>query len=118
MKKHIIQEKSFVVLVGIIETYKELQSEKEEFLLSKQLLRCGTSLVANLGDAVGAQSQNDFLEKLAISHKEVCETRFWLQLLEQTNFLTKQEVKHLVYDIEDLVNLLSSILITTKYNHS
>lgn len=87
MKESIIEKKSFEFSLMIIELYKDLNNEKE-FVISKQLLRCGTSIGANIQEASAAFSKKDFLYKMSISSKEARETKYWLQLLERSD-LTK-----------------------------
>ena len=85
-----VEEKSFAFAVRIVNVYKYLSSEKKEFVLTKQLLRCGTSIGANITEAQQAQSRADFIAKLSIALKEACETNYWLRLLHAANFLSEQ----------------------------
>ena len=87
---NIIQSKSYAFAVRIVKVYQYLSSEKREFVLSKQLLRCGTSIGANVEEAIGGQSSKDFFAKLTIAYKEAIETHYWIRLLKDTNFLSKE----------------------------
>ena len=111
---NIIQEKSFAFAKRIVNVYKYLQSEKKEYALSKQLLNSGTSIGANVEEAIGGQSKKDFISKISISYKEARETKYWLRLLEATNYLEEKEAKSLLNDIEELCKILSSILVSSK----
>ncbi len=91
MKDVIIENKSFDFAVRIVNLYKYLTSEKKEFVLSKQLLRSGTSIGANVAEAQKAQSQADFSAKLYIAMKEASESHYWLRLLYKTEYLTENE---------------------------
>ena len=86
MKENIIQQKSFTFAVKIIELYKYLVEVKKEYILSKQLLRSGTSIGANIEEALGGQSKKDFISKLSIAYKETRETKYWLSLLKETKY--------------------------------
>lgn len=88
MKENIIQQKSFEFALLIIELYKKLTNSKE-FIISKQLLRSGTSIGANIEESIGAQSRNDFISKISISYKEARETEYWLKLLLKGNYITQ-----------------------------
>ena len=87
MKNNVIKEKSFSFALEIVKTYKFLSSEKKEFVLSKQMLRSGTSIGANIREAEHAQSKADFIHKLSIALKEANETEYWLDLLFQSGYL-------------------------------
>ena len=83
---NIIQDKSFAFAVRIVKLYKFLCDEKKEFVLSKQLLRCGTSIGANIEEAIGGHSEKDFFAKLTISYKEARETKYWINLLKASQY--------------------------------
>ncbi|HIP48975.1 MAG TPA: four helix bundle protein [Lutibacter sp.] len=112
MKESIIEKKSFEFSLMIIELYKALNNEKE-FVISKQLLRSGTSIGANIQEASAAFSKKDFLYKMSISSKEARETKYWLQLLEKSN-LTRINVEKQLKNIQDIINILTKIVKTTK----
>ncbi|SDX02766.1 four helix bundle protein [Flavobacterium degerlachei] len=112
-KKNIIKEKSFVFAVEIVYLYKILV-EKKEFVLSKQLLRSGTSIGANIREAEHAQSKADFIHKLSISLKEANETEYWLDLLYETKFLSEIEFQSIKAKVIEILKLLTSIINTSK----
>ncbi|MCG8374564.1 MAG: four helix bundle protein [Balneolales bacterium] len=114
MKENLIQTKSFAFSLSIIILYKQLQNERE-FIISKQLLRSATSIGANVEEAIGGQSKKDFLAKISISLKEARETRYWLKLLQEGE-LTEIDVSHLQKEALEIVNILSSIVKTTRTN--
>lgn len=109
-----VEEKSFAFAVRIVNVYKYLSSEKKEFVLTKQLLRCGTSIGANITEAQQAQSRADFIAKLSIALKEACETNYWLRLLHAANFLSEAEFHSLVVDCQEIEKMLTSIVKTSK----
>ena len=111
MSQSIVREKSFAFALEIISLYKQLQSEKE-FVLSKQMLRSGTSIGANIEEALAGQSRRDFLAKMSIASKEARETRYWLVLLQQSK-LTKLDLKPAIGQVESLIRILISIVKTT-----
>lgn len=112
-KKNIIKEKTFAFAVEIINTYKVL-ADRREFVLSKQMLRSGTSIGANVREAEHAQSKADFIHKLSISLKEANETEYWLDLLYETKYLTEIEFQNIKPKIIELLRLLTSIIKTSK----
>ncbi|GEC77152.1 four helix bundle protein [Flavobacterium aquatile] len=118
MKENIIQVKSFAFAVRIVKVYQYLCDEKKEYVLSKQLLRSGTSIGANIEEAIGGQSEKDFFAKLTIAYKEARETHYWIRLLTETNYLTNEENKSLLNDTEELLKIIGSIQKTLRANHS
>ena len=113
-KNNLIVDKSFEFSLLIISLYQKLIGEKE-YILSKQLLRSGTSIGANINEATAGCSKKDFIHKLTISHKEAFETQYWLKLLDQSN-LTKINVDIHLEEIERLIKILTSIIITARKN--
>jgi four helix bundle protein len=113
-KNNLIQEKSFQFALDAISFYIQLKDEKE-FVISKQLLKSGTSIGANVEEAVAAQSRKDFINKMSIASKESRETRYWLRLLNKSQ-LTSLSTEKLLTDIEDIINILTKIIITTNKN--
>lgn len=111
---NIIQQKSFEFAIRIVNLYKYLTSEKKEFILSKQLLRSGTSIGANIEESIGGQSDKDFLHKLSISYKEARESIYWLELLRETNYLNIEKAESLLADAEEICKILGKIQITLK----
>nr|WP_294925579.1 four helix bundle protein [uncultured Flavobacterium sp.] len=112
-KKNIIKEKSFAFAIDIVNLYKIL-SEKKEFVLSRQVLRSGTSIGANVRESEHAQSKADFIHKLSISLKEANETEYWLDLLYETKYLSDVEFQNIKPKIIELLRLLTSIIKTSK----
>lgn len=111
-KENVIQEKSFAFALRVLELYKQLTAEKE-FIISKQLLRCGTSIGANVEEATAAISKKDFTAKMSIASKEARETRYWLQLLDKGD-LVEVEVASYLDDIEQIINILTAIVKTSQ----
>lgn len=108
-----IKDKSKAFAIRIIRLYKYLCSAKQEFVLSKQLLRSGTSIGANVAEAICGISKKDFLAKMYIAFKECVETQYWLELLSETDFLSESESNSIYNDCEELRKLLSSITKST-----
>jgi four helix bundle protein len=115
---NIIQDKSFAFAIRIINLYKYLIAEKKEFVLSKQLLRAGTSIGANIEESIGGQSDKDFLSKISISYKEARETIYWLKLLLATDYLSEKEAESLLKDAEEICKIIGRIQITLKSRNS
>lgn len=115
-KDNVIQSKSFDFALDIIKLYKNL-IEKKEFVISKQLLRSGTSIGANIEEALGGFSKKDFLYKMSISSKEARETRYWLRLLKHSD-LTNIDLNSYLHDIDQIINILTSIVKTTQERNS
>ena len=111
---NIVAEKSFRFAVRIVKLYKYLRATQKEYPLSKQLLRSGTSIGANVAEAQQAQSRADFISKLSIALKETVETKYWLQLMNATEYLNDEQTRSVLSDCCELEKLLVSILKTTK----
>jgi four helix bundle protein len=118
MKENVIQIKSYAFAIKIVNICKFLQAEKKEYILSKQLIRSGTSIGANIEEAIGGQSRKDFFAKLTISYKEARETKYWIRLLTDTNYLTKEQTAPLLEDIEELLRIIGSIQKTIRNSNS
>ncbi|MBQ4160132.1 MAG: four helix bundle protein [Clostridia bacterium] len=114
MKENVIEVKSFDFAVRIVNLYKYLATEKKEFVLSKQLLRSGTSIGANVSEAQMGQSKSDFNAKMYIALKVANETQYWLKLLFKTEYLTKGEFDSIENDIKEIIALLISITKSVK----
>ncbi len=116
MKKegNLIIDKTFNFSLSIIELYKELV-KRNEFVLSKQLLRSGTSIGANVEEAVGAHSKKDFVSKMIIAYKEARETRYWLRLLDKSK-MVELDYSNNIKQIEEINNILTAIIKTSKDN--
>jgi len=113
---NIIQKKSYDFAVRIVRLNQYLVTNKKEYTLSKQILRCGTSIGANVEEAIGGQSKKDFIAKLSISYKEARETRFWLRLLYDTDYITETQKEEYINKVDEIIRILSSIIKTTKNN--
>lgn len=111
MKGNLVQEKSFEFALKIIGLHKRL-IENSEYVLSKQLLKAGTSIGANVEEGIAAQSRRDFLSKMSIATKEARETRYWLKLLDQAG-VAKIDYTDYLHDINRLIKILTSIVKTT-----
>ena len=114
---NIIEEKSFEFAVRTVNLYKYLTSERQEHIMSKQLLRSGTSVGANISEAQQAQSPMDFLSKMSIALKESYESDYWLRLLHRTEYLTKDGYNSIITDCRTISKLLVSIIKSTKNNN-
>lgn len=112
MKKSIVQEKSFEFSLIVIKLYQKM-IDQNEYVLSKQLLRSGTSIGANIEEALAGISKNDFVAKMSISSKEARETRYWLKLIDKSNIVKIDVTKELEL-IEDLINILTAIVKTSQ----
>ena len=109
MKENTVCEKSLDFAVRIVNLSKYLKDKKKEYVLSKQILRCGTSIGANVAEAQRGQSRADFLAKMTISLKEANETQYWLMLLKRTEYITKKQYDSIYTDLNELLCLLTSI---------
>ena len=109
-----VEQKSFHFAIRIVKLYKHLRSEKKEFVLSKQLLRSGTSIGANIAESQQAQSRADFVSKLNIALKESVETEYWLRLLAATDYLSETEFESIHADCHELIKMLTAIIKSTK----
>ncbi len=116
MKENVIVEKSFAFAIRVVKAYKFLTENKKEFVLSKQFLRSGTSIGANVEEAVGGQSKADFLAKLSIAYKEARETHYWIRLLKETNYFEDSQAQSLLDDLEEILKIIGKIQITSKTN--
>ena len=109
-----IQERSFQFAVRIVRLSKLLRTDRKEFTLSKQLLRSGTSIGANLAEAQHAQSRADFQSKISIALKETVETEYWLRLLYATDYLSKSEYDSIAADCGEIARILTASVKTLK----
>lgn len=112
--ENILRSKSFAFSVRIVKLVKYLQNDFKEYVLSKQLLKSGTSIGANIRESEFAESKNDFIHKLAISQKECNETMYWLELLKETNYLSENQFDSIHHESIELIKLLTSSIKTTK----
>lgn len=116
MKKNLIQEKSYAFALRVVILYKYLCESKKEYVLSKQMLRAGTSIGANVEEAIGGQSRKDFISKLGIAYKEARETNYWLRILVDSKYLREQDVQDIIKDCDEILRIIGSIQRTTKQN--
>jgi four helix bundle protein len=116
MSENPVKDKSYRFAVRIIRLYKFLAEEKREFVLSKQVLRSGTSIGANVKEALQAESRTDFIHKLSLALKEASETEYWLELLQETEYLDQAAFNSIHSDCVELIKLLTSIIKSSKLN--
>lgn len=114
--ENVIQTKSFAFALRVVKLAKYLQTDKHEFVLSKQVLRSGTSIGALVREAEHAQSKADFINKMSIALKEANETQYWIELLFRSDYISKESFDSLNPDIEELLKLLVSIVKTSRSN--
>ncbi|MCK8827314.1 four helix bundle protein [Natroniella acetigena] len=113
-KKNIIYDKFFQFSIEVVKLYKYLTNTQKEYVISKQLLRSGTSIAANIKESVYGQSRKDFVSKLSIALKEASETEYWLELLLATDYLKKKTGRELMSDLLEIVKMLTASLNTAK----
>lgn len=114
MKKNPVVDKSKAFAIRIVRLYGFLTERKREFVLSKQLLRSGTSIGANVREGVYAQTKSDFIAKMCIALKEAAETEYWLELLYETKYLNKGQFEDIYADSREIMRLLTTIVKTAK----
>lgn len=114
MSDNVILDKSYDFAVRIVRVYQHLSHEKKEFVLSEQVLRSGTSIGANVEEAVGGSSKKDFLFKMKLAYKEARETSYWLRLLKDTDFIDEKGFDSIHDDCEELLKLVYSIIKSSK----
>jgi four helix bundle protein len=113
-RKNVLKDKSYAFALRTIKLSKHLAATRKEYVLSKEVLRSGTSIGANVAEANQAQSRPDFVSKLSIALKEATETEYWIHLLRDSGYLTKNEADSLLTDCTELVRLLTAIIKTTR----
>jgi four helix bundle protein len=116
MKDNVVMDKSFAFAVKIVKLVKSVQDQKKEYLLTKQLIRSGTSIGANIREGDNAESKADFIHKLSIAQKECSETIYWLELLKETEYINEAQFQSVQTNAVELIKLLTSILKSTKFN--
>ena len=116
MSKSILKNKSYSFAVRIVNLFKFLQSDKKEFILSKQLMRSGTSVGAMVREAEFAESKADFIHKLAIAQKECNESIYWLELLCETKYIEEREFNSMNTDAIEIIKIITSSIKTAKSN--
>ena len=115
-KDNLIVQKTKAFAIRCVNLYKYLVDNKSEYVMSKQLLRCGTSIGANVKEAMRGQSKADFGMKMNISLKEANETEYWLEILQETDFLTQEQSESMLTDCREILRLLTSI-VKSKFNN-
>lgn len=116
MKENVVKNMSFGFAVRIVKLYRYLFEEKKEFVMSKQLLRAGTSVGAMVREAEHAESKADFKHKMGVAQKEINEAIYWLELLKETDYLTKEQFESMENDAIEIIKLITAIIKTTKTN--
>ena len=114
MKRSILKEKSFRFAIRIVNLYKYLCEGKKEFVLSKQILRSGTSVGAMIREAEHSESIADFIHKMAIAQKEINETIYWLELLKETEYISNMEFESIHTDAVEIIKMITSSIKTAK----
>lgn len=114
MRENIVQDKSFKFSLRIVNLYRYLSENKKEVILSKQLLRSGTSIGSNIEEAIGGQSKKDFVSKFSIAYKESRETLYWIKLLKAGNYLNENQSTSMINDCEELIKIITKILKSVK----
>jgi len=112
----LVYDKAYQFAIRIVNAFRFLQKEKREFILSKQLLRCGTSIGANISEANGGISDNDFSAKMSIAYKECLETKYWLNLLKDTNYIDEKVHKSMYEQADEIGKMLFAILKKMRIN--
>lgn len=115
-QENIILQKTYAFAIRVVKLYQYLVRQKNEYILSKQILRCGTSVGANMEEAIGGQSTKDFFMKLTIGYKEARETRYWIKLLTDTGYISARESESLLHDINEILRIIGAIQKTIKGN--
>jgi four helix bundle protein len=116
MKENPIRDKSFDFALRIVKLYQFLAKEQQEFVMSKQLLRSGTSIGANVREGEQAESKADFIHKMAIALKEANETEYWLLLLSKSGYLSEKAFQSIDKDLKEILKILIAIVKTSKEN--
>jgi len=114
MKENVVQKKSFDFAIKIVILYKDLVENRKEYILSKQMLRSGTSIGANVEEAIGGQSKKDFVSKLSIAYKETRETIYWLKLLRETGYIDGVKAQEVTNDCDEVARIIAAILKSSR----
>ncbi|MBS9460968.1 four helix bundle protein [Flagellimonas sp. 389] len=114
MKDNPLAQKSYEFALKIVRLYKNLVADKKEYVLSRQLLKSGTSIGANISEGNGAISKADFSAKISIAYKESLETKYWLSLLRDSGYIPKEKANQLIIEADELSKIMFSILKTTR----
>jgi four helix bundle protein len=113
-KDNVVRDKSYAFALRVVKLYQFLINEKKEFVLSRQILRSGTSIGANVEEAIGGQSGRDFQSKMAIAYKEARETHYWIRILKDSDYLSDEYSQSILSDCDELMKILGSIQKTMK----
>ena len=116
MRENVVKKKSFLFAVRVVKLNQFLCADKKEFVLSKQLLRSGTSVGAMIREAEHAETKNDFKHKMGVAQKEINETIYWLELLKETDYLTQDQFESINAEAVETIKLITAILKTAKSN--
>ena len=116
MRENVVKNKSFAFAVRVVKLYQFLCEQKKEFVLSKQLLRSGTSVGAMIREAEHAETKNDFKHKMGIAQKEINETIYWIDLLKETGYVTTEQFDSIKNDAVEIIKLITAILKSAKSN--
>ncbi len=114
MRQNIILQKSYDFSLKIVRLYKDLIENKKDYVISRQILRSGTSIGSNVEEAIGGQSKKDFVSKLSIAYKEARETHYWLRILRDSDFIRKEQAEEFLNDCDELMRIIGSIQKTLK----
>ena len=118
MKENVVRDKSKAFAIRIVRLYQYLCNDKKEYILSKQLLRSGTSVGANVKEALRGQSKPDFSAKMSIALKEISETEYWLEILHETDYLNEAQFTSIYTDCQELLKILYSIVKTARKDNA
>jgi four helix bundle protein len=118
MSDSILRDKSFLFAIRIVKLYKYIKENRHEYILSKQLLRSGTSVGAMVREAKNSESKADFQHKLGIAQKECDESLYWLELLQKSSYIAENEYYSLSFDAEELLKMIRSSILTSKTNRN
>ena len=116
MKESVLRDKTFAFALRVVKLYKYLTTDHKEYVLSKQVLRSGTSIGANVEEAKHAQSKIDFVHKLSIAQKEASETNYWIRLLNKSEYLEDKLANSLISDCDEIQRILTASIKTAKNN--
>ena len=114
MKENVIKQKSKIFAVRVVKLYRHLLEKKNEYIMSKQLMRSGTAIGALISESEYAETKKDFIHKMAVAQKEANETIYWLDLLKDTDYLTQEEFESINNDATEMLKLITSIIKTSK----
>lgn len=118
MKENVIQLKSYAFALRAISLHNFLVNKKKEFVLSKQVMRSGTSIGANVEEAIGGLTKKDFTAKMSIAYKEARETHYWVRLLRDSSFISEKESVSLLGDLDEMLKIIGTIIKTSKNKNS